>query len=173
MSELSIRSISAAETRPLRQQLLRQNARLEDLVYPGDDAEDTLHVGGFWGDEMVGIASVYRMPPKSPPRPAVWSPWAEQVDKLWRLRAMATLPDVRGKGFGGQILQACIGYVAQQDGVMFWCDARVAAAGFYARYGFVIYGEEYHVPDVGPHYLMWRAVTPEDAALSADLGAHP
>lgn len=165
MSDAVLKSISAAETRPLRQKLLRQNARLEDLVYSGDDTEDTLHIGAFVGDVMVGIASVYRMPPKAPPRPEVWSPWDAQGDKLWRLRAMATVPEVRGKGYGGQILQASIGYVARQGGAMFWCDARVAAAGFYARYGFVIYGEAYDVPNVGPHYLMWRAILAEDAAL--------
>jgi predicted GNAT family N-acyltransferase len=35
-----------------------------------------------------------------------------------------------------------------------WCDARVAAAGFYERMGFTVVTGEYDKPGVGPHLGM-------------------
>jgi predicted GNAT family N-acyltransferase len=164
MTETTIRRISAAAARPLRQSLLRQNAKIEDLVYPGDDEPDTLHLGLFFGDEHVGIASVYRQTP-----PASLWPHPTDLATTWRLRAMATQMHIRNQGWGGKLLEAAIGYAAAQGGAMLWCDARVKAVNFYARYNFNQYGEIYNVPDVGPHYFMWRALSPADVPLAQGI----
>ena len=37
---------------------------------------------------------------------------------------------------------------------MVWCNARTPARGFYERYGFVAEGEEFELPDIGPHFRM-------------------
>ena len=64
-------------------------ARLRGDRYPGDDAG--LHLGAFDGDRLVGIASLYREARADRPTRA-----------RWRLRGMATDPDVRGAGFGAR-----------------------------------------------------------------------
>ena len=66
-----IRPISAAETRPMRQSVLRPGKTLEELVYPGDDDPACAHLGAF--DEagrLVGIATVF---------PDIAAPWANGV----------------------------------------------------------------------------------------------
>jgi predicted GNAT family N-acyltransferase len=35
-----------------------------------------------------------------------------------------------------------------------WCNARTPARGFYERAGFAAVGEEFALPDIGPHFLM-------------------
>ena len=35
-----------------------------------------------------------------------------------------------------------------------WCDARVAAAGFYERMGFTVVTDEFDKPGIGPHVGM-------------------
>ena len=150
-----IRPISAAATRPMRKLLLRPDLEIAQLDYPGDDEADSLHVGAYQGDILLGIASIYRQPPKG-----------KTAASLFRLRGMATLPEVRGAGAGGKILRACIGHAARRGGHTLWCDARVGAVWFYEKYAFQKHGEIYLVPNVGPHYYMARQLTPADAALT-------
>ena len=86
---IQVRAITAAETRPLRHAVLRPGQSFEQTVYSRDDHPETLHLGAFDGDRLVAIASLYREArPHRPSRAA------------WRLRGMATDPDVRGGGFG-------------------------------------------------------------------------
>ena len=87
----TLRAIAAAEARPLRHAILRPNQSLAELVYPDDDAADTLHAGAFEGDALVGVASVYR---EAPP--------GERDERAWRLRGMGTLPNARRAG-GGRV----------------------------------------------------------------------
>jgi predicted GNAT family N-acyltransferase len=45
-----------------------------------------------------------------------------------------------------------------------WCDARVAAAGFYERMGFTVVTGEYDKPGIGPHLGMVIALPPAAGA---------
>lgn len=139
--------IVAAATRPVRRAILRPTQAEHELVYPGDDAPDTLHAGAFEEERLVGIASIYR------------EARAGSNDAgAWRLRGMATLPDVRGRGYGAALLRLCIEYAAARGGRVAWCNARTSAAGFYEALGFVREGEAFELPGIGPHFVMSRAI---------------
>lgn len=163
-NSLEIRRITAAETRPLRQALLRQGVPQDQLVFPGDEDPDALHVGAFLAGEHVGIGSIFCQPPNMSVGVPSIHPAPDHPD-AWRLRGMATTEAVRGQGIGGKILQACMGYVARQGGAFLWCDARIGAVRFYAGHGFETLGAQYLVPQVGAHYFMQRYVQPDDEAL--------
>ena len=158
MAKLLIQQISADETRDLRGQIMRPGEPIENSVYPGDDSPDTLHLGAYVDGEQVGVASVYR---EDPPDSEVLPP-TMPLAGLWRLRSIATAQEARGQGYGGKLLQACIGYVAAQGGSALWCNARLNAVWFYERYMFQRYsnvqGTQGHV-----RYFMWRGIKPSDA----------
>ncbi|MBC7813276.1 MAG: GNAT family N-acetyltransferase [Burkholderiales bacterium] len=158
MSNVTIKPISAAETRPMRQRILRPHQTVEQLNYPGDDDVDALHIGAFIDDTLVGVASFSRQPPPRQDMP-------DAAETAWRLQGMATTPEVRGTGCGGMLLQAGIRHVAQNGGTWLWCNGRVNVVGFYQRYGFARLGQPYERPGTGPHYFLWRMVTPEDAKI--------
>lgn len=147
---IAIRPITAAETRPLRHTILRPHQAPETLVYPGDNDPDSLHVGAFLGDEIVGIASVVR---ESVPN--------ENDAQSWRLRGMATRPEVRKQGVGTQLVRACIVHIAAYGGTSLWCVGRTSALSFYHSVGFREEGEEFETPHTGPHYIFRRAVSAE------------
>jgi GNAT superfamily N-acetyltransferase len=138
-------TLTAAEVRPLRRRVLRPHQAESELVYPGDDARDTLHAGIRADGALVGIATIAREP----------MPGCDAPD-AWRVRGMATAPDARGQGHGAVLLEACLAHAAAHGGRLAWCNARTPAAGFYARHGFAVRGEEFVLPDIGPHLLMWR-----------------
>jgi GNAT superfamily N-acetyltransferase len=154
MNQPRLVTIPAAATRPLRQVVLRPHQAAEELVFPGDDATDTRHFGAYLDEKLVGVASIYR---EAPPPALVMdlTPPGTTVN-AWRLRGMATLPAVQGQGLGRALLEACIAYTTTQDGELLWCNARTPAVGFYLKLGFVTHGDEFEIPGIGPHYVMWR-----------------
>jgi GNAT superfamily N-acetyltransferase len=151
---IQIKPITTNQARSIRGPILRPGLPPERTIFPGDDDADTFHVGAFERGELVGIATILH---QSPPEDATPDPG------FWRLRGMATLSEFRGKGYGGDLGEACIGYVAKQAGATWlWCDARENARGFYERLGFVVRGDIYNMPDSGPHFRMWREITAAD-----------
>ena len=147
MTQIIIRSITAEETRPLRQIMLRPHQAISELDYHGDDNEKTYHVGAFLDDELVGIASVYLENAPYKPEP-----------KSWRLRGMAVLHHVQRKGYGKALLHACLAYIAKQNGLLIWCNARGGAMSFYQRLGFEVHGDAFEIPGIGLHYIMGSGV---------------
>jgi len=141
-----IRAVTADAVRPLRLRVLRPNQTMADTVYEGDDLPDTVHLAAFDGDRVVGIGSLYREDRAGGPVGG------------WRLRGMATEPDVRGRGYGAGVLSASVDRVAAAGGTELWCNAREAAIGFYRRAGFDVVSEPFDVPGIGAHVVMARPV---------------
>jgi ribosomal protein S18 acetylase RimI-like enzyme len=149
MTRGEIRRIGAHDTLVLRHEILRPHQAPEELVYPGDLDQASLHVGAFVDGSLVGVASVLPRPmPDGPPGPA------------WQLRGMAVRPEFRGRGFGRGMLRACIDYVATGGGGTMWCNARTPALSLYRAAGFETRGDEFGIPHAGPHYVMWLRVEP-------------
>ena len=146
-----LRQIDVQAARILRHQLLRPGRPADELVFPGDDAPDTLHSGAVEEERLVGIATIICEP----------SP-GEEDDRAWRVRGMATLPEVRGRGYGGLLLERCVEHAVNHGGRLLWCNARAGAVGFYRRYAFTTRGDAFDIPDLGTHYLMTRALSQRD-----------
>jgi GNAT superfamily N-acetyltransferase len=156
--ELTVQRIDSAATHPLRQSVLRPGRPVEECVFPGDDAPETLHVGALLDGEVVAIASLYLEP-----RPGDAPGGAPLTDDhaagtAWRLRGMATEPTVRRRGAGAAALAACEQHARDQGGTLLWCNARVEALEFYEANGWTILGEEFDIPTVGPHFVMEKPI---------------
>jgi GNAT superfamily N-acetyltransferase len=143
-----LRQIDLNTARGLRHQLLRPGRSADELVFPGDDEPDSLHIGAFEEERLVGIATVVREPPPE-----------TDDDRAWRVRGMATLPEVRGRGYGGLLLDRCVEHAMNHGGAVVWCNARAGAVGFYRRFGFVTHGDVFDIPGLGDHYLMSRELS--------------
>jgi len=142
-----IREISAEQTRPVRQRVLRPHQRPEELVYPGDDDADTFHLGAY--DEsgtLLAILSMYRHA-QAPADP-------ESEPKAWRIRGMASIPEARGSGLGRQLVEIARERVWAISRDPIWCNARESAFGFYHKLGFEIVGGIFEIEGIGPHAVM-------------------
>jgi GNAT superfamily N-acetyltransferase len=140
-----IRRITAAETRQLRQQILRPTERSDEQVYLNDDAPDALHAGAFHAGNLVGIATVFREPPPG-----------EIAARAWRLRGMAVVPEMQGRGIGRALIEFCVAHVRARDGDALWCKGRTSARAFYESLGFRATGAEFDVPVSGAHFIFRR-----------------
>lgn len=126
----------------LRLRVLRPGFPPSSVDHEHDYWPQTIHVGAIDPDgEVVACATFYPEP----------SPDGRDG---WRLRAMATAPEVRGKGYGARTLLFGIDAIRERGGTLLWCNARAGAAWFYERLGFVATSEEFEIPPIGPHYVM-------------------
>jgi GNAT superfamily N-acetyltransferase len=131
----------------LRRQVLRPGQPWSSVDHDYDSWPDTFHVAAFGQrGEVAACASFY--PEAAPHRPG------SDPAKTWRLRAMASLPEVRGQGYGAAALLYGIAEVRRRGGTLLWCNARSGAVGFYERLGFSVLGDEFEIPPIGPHFLM-------------------
>ncbi len=142
---VAVRPIAAVETRPLRQAILRPHLPPEQCVYPGDDAPDSLHVGAFLADRLVGVATILHQPPEGGSDP-----------RDWRVRGVATLPEVRRRGVGMAMIRRCEEHAGEHGGRRVWFNARSDARPFYETLGYAVEGEPFRVAGLGEHLFMCR-----------------
>jgi len=144
---LKVLRISAADTRSIRHQILRPNQTLEDCKYPGDESDQTFHLGAFIDGKLVSVASFY-----FEKHPKLEEPYQ------YRLRGMATLPDYRGQGLSSELLTMAFPIIKQNFCQLLWCNAREGALGFYEKVGFHSSGNRFDIEGIGPHYLMSKEI---------------
>jgi len=156
--QVNVRMISILQIRKLRALILRPDQTPEMTAFLGDYAPETLHLGAFKEKRLVGILTIMHQAPKEFN--------GDHPDKLWLLRGMATLPEVRGQGYGAALVRSGSAYVAMERGLYLWCEARESALGFYEKLGFAIRGERFELPYTGSHFRMWHEITGADAAYS-------
>lgn len=140
---LRIERVAAERTRALRQSVLRPHQQASELLYPGDDWDESGHFAVILDDRIVGVASVYPMGPDG-----------GRSTTVWRLRGMATAPSIRGTGAGRRLFEATVAHARANGGCHYWCNARTTAVGFYERMGMHTVGDEFHPPGIGPHFVM-------------------
>jgi predicted GNAT family N-acyltransferase len=139
---VTVEEVAAGVTYPLRGAVLRVGRPVEII---GDDDPSTFHLAARTAEgQIVGVVRFH-------PNPCPWRPEARAA---WQLRGMATDPAVRGAGAGRALVSDGLARVAALGGDLVWCDARAAAAGFYARMGFEVVTEPYEISPIGPHLGM-------------------
>jgi ribosomal protein S18 acetylase RimI-like enzyme len=123
--------------RPLRMAVLRPHESADQPMYALENDAQTFHVAAITGDgRVVSVASVMADPHPRDPHPGDW-----------RVRGMATDPQQRGRGL-----------MREGGATRVWCNARIAARSFYERAGFSVEGEQFEIPEIGPHLLMAKAL---------------
>src|SRR6267142_3731276 len=138
---VEVRQVSAVETVPLRHAVLRPGRPVETALFAGDDLPSTTHFGAFRNGQLLCIASLFEA--ELPQEPGV---------AAIQLRGMATAADSQRTGLGRALVLGCAAFAREKRARLLWCNARVYASGFYSKLGFQIVGEEFDIPDVGPHY---------------------
>lgn len=103
----------------------------------GDADPDAVHIAALDEDRVVGACVLL----------AQRCPHHPDVGEAWQLRGMATAEDHRGEGIGSVVLAEAVAAVRRCGGTLLWCKARVTAADFYARHGFVVDSEDYVEPE--------------------------
>ncbi len=140
---VELAAVGAEAVRELRREVLRPHQSADELNYPGDEDPSSLHLAALRSGRIVAVASIMReaMPGRG-------------SSGDWRIRGMASAPEMRGRGIGSALLGGCLQHAREQGGRRVWCNARVGARSFYERGGLRVQGEPFDVPPIGMHLLM-------------------
>jgi len=141
---IAVRLISLLEGEYIREAVLRSTS----TEWKSQTNVDMFHVGGCYHGNLVTCASFVQEHSE-----------AHGPLRLWRLRAMATLQESRGKGVGGKVLEFGIGEVSRRGGILVWCEGRVGAIRFYEEFLFHAIGPTYENTGTGAHRILVRPVT--------------
>jgi GNAT superfamily N-acetyltransferase len=141
----AIKKIDAKTTFAVRHPVLRAGKPLESCMFEGDTLDSTIHFGYYIDDVLVGVASVFK---KSHPN--------FKTEKQYQLRGMAVLENYQKKGIGEALVKTAEAYVKSENLNFIWFNARAIAVPFYKKLGYHIQGQEFDIPNIGPHYLMYK-----------------
>jgi GNAT superfamily N-acetyltransferase len=136
----TVKEVPIAETRPLRQSILRPHQTLEELA--AHEPPGAFAVAAFDGERIVSVGFV--------------APEGERG--AWRVRGRPTVAEARGRGAGAALLDALVTHARENGARRIWCNARTPARSLYERAGFVAASDEFELPQIGPHFVMERNI---------------
>lgn len=122
----------------VRHPVLRKGLPLNTCAFDFDDAPNTLHLGAFANDILVGVLTLLNK--------------TENV----QLRGMAVLEAFQGQGIGKLLVAHAENQVRQQNICTVWMNARLIAVPFYEACGYLKEGETFELPYGGTHYKMTK-----------------
>jgi GNAT superfamily N-acetyltransferase len=141
----SVRRILPNETWAIRALVLWPEKQPDSsCALPDDGDAGVMHFGVTRGSVVVGVGTFM---------PQTHLDLEASIG--YRLRAMATHPDHRGRGVGARLIRHAEGVLRDGGEGGIWADARKVALGFYAGLGWEVSGPFYTVPKRGPHRLVW------------------
>ncbi|MDU0369258.1 GNAT family N-acetyltransferase [Hymenobacter endophyticus] len=123
-SEITIRPIKAAETYPLRHEVLWPQESIEYVKLNQD--EQGHHYGAFRNGKLVSVISLF------------------MDGGVARFRKFATRPDCQGQGIGSQLLRQVLDDARQKGAQRIWCDARAVNENFYRAFGLEPEGNRFY-----------------------------
>ncbi|HZQ28448.1 MAG TPA: GNAT family N-acetyltransferase [Acidimicrobiales bacterium] len=142
---MRIQDIRAADTYPLRRQVLRDGDMGADVDFDGDRAPTAFHLGAFDDDgALVGVVSFAPFD------------WAERPGvPAFQLRGMAVAPDRQRGGVGRLLVAGGLERARAGGAQLVWARGRDVALGFYERLGWKAVGDGYlYGPARLPHHTM-------------------
>jgi predicted GNAT family N-acyltransferase len=144
---VNVRTISPKDTYELRYKVLWPHKTFDQCSLDIDALETTFHVGVEHEGKIVAVGTFLKQKNDNFPH-----------ENQYRLRAMASSSDLRGKGFGKLVIDFAKDKLKEMNIDLLWCDARLVAVPFYHKLGFKTKGEQYKIPIIGPHYLMYKEI---------------
>ena len=140
---IEIKNIKVEETYNIRQSVLRDNIPLP-YKFDGDLDKDTFHMGAFENKKLIAVSSFMKVSN------------ANFKGTQYQLRGMATLTKHQGLNAGKLMLQQTFLMLKNMKVDVLWCNARLNAINFYEKQGFVIFGSQFNVDYIGPHFIMYK-----------------
>ncbi|TGD81254.1 GNAT family N-acetyltransferase [Hymenobacter wooponensis] len=123
-NQVQIRPITAAETYPLRHQVLWPQESPDYIKLNYD--EQGHHFGAFYNNQLVSVISLF-------------------IDgNVARFRKFATRPDCQGQGIGSKLLRHVLEYARTKGAQRIWCDARAVNEAFYRAFGLEPEGNRFY-----------------------------
>ncbi|MCM3598640.1 GNAT family N-acetyltransferase [Metabacillus idriensis] len=138
-----IKQIEAEHTYALRQKVLMPDHSIDECGYTRDKKEETLHIGAFKEETLIGTASFFKETHEK-----------MKQKNVYRLRGLAIDPEHRNQLRGQTLLLFAENKLTQLDAAMLWCTTSVKNVEYYQHLGFKETDHRFHLPSKGLNVLM-------------------
>jgi N-acetylglutamate synthase-like GNAT family acetyltransferase len=122
----------------LRDDILRRPLGLSFTSEELEEEKDNMLIGAFEDGNILGCCML-----------------VEEKKDVVKLRQMAVLNDVQGKGIGRALMQFAENLARDHGYKVLTMHARKNSVGFYEKMGYRVKGEEFHEVSI-PHYEMQK-----------------
>lgn len=133
-------SIEYRQMVKLRDDILRRPLGLSFTPQELDKEKDNMLIGAFEDDDMLGCCML-----------------VEENPQTVRLRQMAVLNDLQGKGIGRALMNFAENLARDRGYKTMSMHARKNSAGFYEKMGYKVVGNEF-IEITIPHYVMEKTL---------------
>lgn len=140
-----IKLITATETYPVRQEILRKGLPLESCIFLNDDAESTFHLGCFINEKLIGVISLFSTNNEN-----------FDINNQYQIRGMAVLEKYQKKGIGKALVIKAETLVKNKNTTFIWFNAREKAVSFYEKLNYKTFGTRFDISGVGFHFVMYK-----------------
>jgi len=120
----------------LRDDVLRKPLGLTFTPEELDSEKDNMLIAAFEDDQILGCCML-----------------VEEDPRIVRLRQMAVLNDLQGKGVGRALINFAENLARDRGYRSIRMHARINAIGFYEKVGYIVSGDQFTEVTI-PHYLM-------------------
>lgn len=142
-----LKQVSVEEILTLRHQVLRPGKPLSTARFEGDEQETTYHFAVILESKIQGCVSfMLKFNPKLVQKPS------------YQLRGMAIDANCRGQGIGRQLLEYAENQLKLNLVQLIWCNVRISSVEFYIKNAYLQIGEQFDIPGVGPHVMMYKSL---------------
>jgi len=145
MNKITIKKINYLDTFPVRSAVLRQGKPMETCFFLGDDAVDTTHFGLYIENNIIGVASVFKISNEN-----------FDTKNQYQLRGMAIVEAYQSTGFGKLLIEEIFNFIESNQVELLWFNARQTAVPFYEKLGCSKKGPSFEIPEIGTHFLMYK-----------------
>lgn len=142
---LEVKLINPETTYNIRHLVLRPHQMIEECKYDTDYESGAFHIGAYFKGELISVASF-----------CVEKNLDFSIEKQYRLRAMATLPEYRKLGAGRLIVSYAEDLIKKREVNFLWCKGRTSVQEYYSKLGFKVHGEVFDYPPIGLHIIMYK-----------------
>ncbi|WP_027137112.1 GNAT family N-acetyltransferase [Gaetbulibacter saemankumensis] len=147
LNSFLIKQIDSNTTHLIRGPILRPRKPLKTCIFDGDDLKDTIHLGIYHSDILVGVVTFLNKPQD-----------LLSSEKQYQLRGMAVLESYQRQGLGNMLIAHGEQLLKKQNVNTIWCNAREIALKFYIKNGFKIIGNPFNIKGIGTHYVMFKNI---------------
>lgn len=142
---IHLKIISSNKLLDLRSKVLRNNASHESCIFEGDLRKNSIHIGAFSDDELVGGISIIKN-----------NSSYKKLKNCYQFRGMCVLKNFQNKGIGNKILLEAENQCKRRNINNVWMNARIKALDFYLKFKYQDLGIRYNIKGIGLHCFLFK-----------------